>query len=81
MGNNKLKETSCLKIMLALGVVLFFHLFNCLRKTSIRDYEKLSTVTYPFYFINGLSMNKTNYMQRIKQISTWEVFKSICPLD
>ena len=35
------------------------------------DYEKLSVVTYPIYFI------KTNCMQRIKYILMWEVLTEI----
>ena len=46
-------------------------------KTSMRDYEKLSVVTYPFYFINGQSIHKTNCMQTIKKILMWEVLPAI----
>ena len=34
-------------------------------KTSMWDYGKMSTVTYPFYFINWQSTNKTSCMQTI----------------
>ena len=43
-------------------------------KTSIWDFEKLSMVTYLFYFINWQSMHKTYRMQRLEHISIWEVF-------
>ena len=46
-------------------------------KTSMSDFEKSSAVTYPFYFINRQSMNKTNCMQRIKRILMPEVFPAI----
>ena len=46
-------------------------------KTSMSDYEKLSAVTYPFYFINRQSIHKTNCMQRIKKILMREVFPAI----
>ena len=41
------------------------------------DYEKLSVVTYPFYFINWQSIHKTNCMQTIKKILMWEVLPAI----
>ena len=41
------------------------------------DYEKLSVVTYPFYFINWQSIHKTNCMQTIKMILMWEVLPAI----
>ena len=41
------------------------------------DYEKLSVVTYPFYFINWHSIHKTNCMQTIKKILIWEVLPAI----
>ena len=41
------------------------------------DYEKLSLVTYPFYFKNWQSIHKTNCMQTIKKILMWEVLPSI----
>ena len=41
------------------------------------DYEKLSVVTYPFYFINWQSIHKTNCMQRIKKFLMWEVLPTI----
>ena len=47
-------------------------------KTSMRDYEKFTMVTYPFYFINRQSMHKTNCMQSFENISMWEEFSSIC---
>ena len=40
-------------------------------------YEKLSVVTYPFYFINFQSIHKTNCMQTIKKILMWEVLPAI----
>ena len=46
-------------------------------KTSMSDYEKSSVVTYPFYFINRLSIHKTDCMQRIKKILMREVFLAI----
>ena len=46
-------------------------------KTSMSDYEKLSAVTYPFYFLNGQSIHNTKCMQRIKKILMWEVFPAI----
>ena len=45
--------------------------------TSMSDYEKLSAVTYPFYFINRQSIHKTNCMQRIEKILMREVFPAI----
>ena len=39
--------------------------------------KKLSTVTYPFYFINGEPVHKINCMQSIEHISTTELFSSI----
>ena len=41
------------------------------------DYEKLSVVTYTFYFINWQSIHKTNCMQTIKKILMWEVLPAI----
>ena len=41
------------------------------------DYEKVSMVTYPFYFVNWQSIHKTNCMQSIKKISMWEVLPAI----
>ena len=41
------------------------------------DYEKLSVVTYPFYFINWQSIHKTNCMQTIKKILMCEVLPAI----
>ena len=41
------------------------------------DYDKLSVVTYPFYFINWQSIHKTNCMQTIKKILMWEVLPAI----
>ena len=41
------------------------------------DYEKLSLVTYPLYYINWLSIHKTNCMQTIKKILMWEVLPTI----
>ena len=50
-------------------------------KTSMSDYEKLSVVTYPFYFINRQSIHKTNCVQRIKKILMREVFLAIALKD
>ena len=41
------------------------------------DYEKLIVVTYPFYFINGQFIYKTNCMQKIKTILMWELLPAI----
>ena len=41
------------------------------------DYEKLSVVTYPFYFINWQSIHKANCMQTIKKMLMWEVLPAI----
>ena len=41
------------------------------------DYEKLSVVTYLFYFINWQSILKPNCMQTIKPILMWEVLPAI----
>ena len=41
------------------------------------DYEKLSVVTYPFYFINWQSIHKANSMQTIKKMLMWEVLPAI----
>ena len=41
------------------------------------DYEKLSVVTYPFYFIKWQSIHKTNCMQTIKKTLMWELFPAI----
>ena len=41
------------------------------------NYEKLSVVTYPFYFINWQSIHKTNCMQTIRKILMWEVLPAI----
>ena len=46
----------------------FFQKICKMVKTSKREYEKLSLVTYPFYFINWQSIHETNCMQRIKKI-------------
>ena len=60
-----------------LRACFFFQKIGKLRKTSMSDYEKSSEVTYPFYFINGQSIHKTNCMQRIKKILMREVFPVI----
>ena len=41
------------------------------------DYEKLSLVTYPLYYINWQSIHKTNCMRTIKKILMWEVLLAI----
>ena len=41
------------------------------------DYEKLSLVTYPLYYINWQSIHKTNCMRTIKKILMWEVLPAI----
>ena len=41
------------------------------------DYEKLSAVTYPFYFINWQFIRKANCMQTIKKMLMWEVLPAI----
>ena len=41
------------------------------------DYEILSVVTYPFYFINWKSIHKANCMQTIKKMLMWEVLPAI----
>ena len=41
------------------------------------DYEKLSVVTYLFYFINWQSILQLNCMQTIKTILMWEVLPAI----
>ena len=40
-------------------------------------YEKLSVVTYPFYFINWQPILKTKYLQTIKKILMWGVLPAI----
>ena len=41
------------------------------------DYEKLSLVTYPLYYINWQSIHKTNCMRTIKKILMWDVLPAI----
>ena len=55
----------------------FFQKIGKLLKTSMSNYEKLSVVTYPFYFINRQSIHKTKCMQRIKKILMRVVFPAI----
>ena len=47
-------------------------------KTSMCDYEKFSVVTYPFYFINGQFIHKTNCLQRIKTNNVGRISRK-CP--
>ena len=37
---------------LILRTLFFFQKIDKMLKTSMSDYEKMSVVTYPFYFIN-----------------------------
>ena len=41
------------------------------------DYEKLSLVTYPLYYINWQSIHTTSCMRTIKKILMWEVLPAI----
>ena len=62
---------------LILRTLIFFQKICKMLKTSMWDYEKLSGVTYPFYFINWQSIHKTHCMQTIKKILMWEVLPAI----